>query len=598
MKTNSSRATSIWGALIAIGVLVAPVDGIAGSWSRRGANAQNTGNAGQVSALTPQTVRHLRVVKHFAMDPVTSTAVVSGDLLVAMGWQGVIRVIDVKTGVFLIELDTDIPGHTAPTTPRFPSQLNVENIVQRWGGGDPLQATTPIIGTVTVPDALGGTREDERVYVTSMAAKELWCLDLDRIRADRAVLNRDPGDGYVCEGAEWPVKVNPNQSTGVFSRDQKVLVGGGKQTRDVIFQPNSGQEGSPPVEVWAIDAYTGEKLWIWDSPGQHGGIWASLSMSRDQSRIYFTTGNFDGGPTQDPMNGRGEAVVALDAVTGKEAWFHQLRVADSADTDNGNSATVADVEGPGGCHVVVLPDKDGCLYALSQSTDLQEVGDPDFDPFRIGQQRLRWRQCFTVGNIAGGFDATIAAFDGKTVFVTASQSGGTVGADDVNSFAVDACTGTLRWASSSIGWGFGEGALASSMFFQPDNTTLQVVSAGGAPAPTVPQGGVPTLLATVNLPGEWVGGGGPAIADGRIFVPMMNGVAMIEVVPGSNASPPVARGNDIFAGPYPAPVSPTAPASSPGSTAGLLPTWLTAALGPVEGAISYCSGLVMGQKAP
>jgi hypothetical protein len=70
-------------------------------------------------------------------------------------------------------------------------------------------------------------------------------------------------------------------------------------------------------------------------------------------------------------------------------------------------------------------------------------------------------------------------------------------------------------------------------------------------------GRVPEVLATVKLPAQaTLGGGGIAIADNRIYVPTVAGVAVIGVVPGSNASPPVRRGLNVFAGPYPHPVAP------------------------------------------
>jgi hypothetical protein len=76
----------------------------------------------------------------------------------------------------------------------------------------------------------------------------------------------------------------------------------------------------------------------------------------------------------------------------------------------------------------------------------------------------------------------------------------------------------------------------------------------------------PKLLATVQLPAQpTLGGGGPAIVDGRIYVPTVAGIAVVGIAPGSNASQPIIRGSERtlhanglvgFAGPYPEPIAP------------------------------------------
>jgi hypothetical protein len=69
----------------------------------------------------------------------------------------------------------------------------------------------------------------------------------------------------------------------------------------------------------------------------------------------------------------------------------------------------------------------------------------------------------------------------------------------------------------------------------------------------------PVPLATVTLPVQAsLGGGGVAIAKGKIYAPTGSGIVVIAVRPGSNASPPKTQGNEIFAGPYPQPMAPNA----------------------------------------
>src|SRR5439155_1053560 len=153
-----------------------------------------------------------------------------------------------------------------------------------------------------------------------------------------------------------------------------------------------------------------------------------------------------------------EALVSLDPITGARQWWHQRRLVDVADLDIGNSPTVVDIDGTGGCHLIVSIDKDSCIYGFPQPPDVPVT-----------------------------------------------------------------------------------------------------------PATT---GRKPELLATVGLPAAATpGGGGPAIVDGRIYVPVQQGIAVVGVdstAPGTCPGAPscaAPRGNDMFHGPYPEPFAPGAPGS-------------------------------------
>jgi len=291
-------------------------------------------------------------------------------------------------------------------------------------------------------------------------------------------------------------------------------------------------------------------------------------MSRDRTQLFLTTGDCVQKPQMAEL---AESLVALDPITGARQWWHQRRLVDVADLDIGNSPTIVDVDGTGGCHLVVTIDKDSCIYGFPQQPDVPQVGDLDFDPLRVGQQRLLWRPCFAYGSLGGGFDAAGGVISGRTLAASAALPLGTLPGDDVNAFAVDACTGDFKWASSTLGASFGEGAAASGMFFMPTGTRLDVVRMdSGIDVPVTPAttSRKPELLATVGLPGAATpGGGGPAIVDGRIYVPVQKGIAVVGVdatapatCPGA-PSCPAPRGSDLFHGPYPEPFAPGAPGS-------------------------------------
>src|SRR5437773_10639056 len=124
---------------------------------------------------------------------------------------------------------------------------------------------------------------------------------------------------------------------------------------------------------------------------------------------------------------------------------------------------------------MVTSDKASCIYGFPQPPDVPRVGDLDFDPLRVGQPRLLWRTCFAYGGLGGGFDAAGGVISGRTLAASAALPLGPLPGDDVNAFAIDACSGDFKWASSSLGASFGEGAAASGMFFMPTGTRLDVV---------------------------------------------------------------------------------------------------------------------------
>src|SRR5205809_6748647 len=106
------------------------------------------------------------------------------------------------------------------------------------------------------------------------------------------------------------------------------------------------------------------------------------------------------------------------------------------------------------------------------------------------------------------------------------------------------------------------------MFFMPTGTRLDVVrmesgiDVAVTPATTSRK---PELLATVGLPAAATpGGGGPAIVDGRLYVPVQQRLAVVGVdatAPGTcpgAPSCPAPRPSDIFHSPHPEPLAPAA----------------------------------------
>src|SRR6266516_3707919 len=450
----------------------------AASWPRRFFDAQNTANVGDDPKLTPANAPDLTLLATLAADgpatfgvTVVNHTPVVGDRLVYFGDM---------VGWFYVY---DVSGLDAqpPAAPRLLLRVATHTagpVGSALGTYTGVQAT-PNLALVTNPNT---GQEDKRLFFgVDRVDKTLWCLNVDKIIADRSAVpsgalcedtcecnvNGDcPADppgctkdapsacqAYLCDGP-WPMSLG--------SPEPPVDLGGDRNTLNGQF--------------YAIDAFTGEKLWTFDpvvnGDGLGGVIWTAPAMSKDRTQLYLTVGDC----VQKPQVGElAESLVSLDPITGARQWWHQRRLIDSADLDIGNSPTIVDVDGAGGCHLVVTIDKDSCIYGFPQQSDVPQVGDLDFDPLRVGQQRLLWRTCFAYGSLGGGFDAAGGVIVGRTLAAAAALPFGPLPGDDVNAFAVDACTGDFEWASSSLGASLGEGAAASGMFFMPAGTRLDVV---------------------------------------------------------------------------------------------------------------------------
>jgi polyvinyl alcohol dehydrogenase (cytochrome) len=149
--------------------------------------------------------------------------------------------------------------------------------------------------------------------------------------------------------------------------------------------------------VVALDANTGQKIWktytidekpkpvkknsqgtqLWAPSG--GSVWNSPTVDRKRQMVYFGTGD---GQT-DPAPETTDAVMALDAKTGKRVWFHQGTASDTflgacdddapnrsencplhqgPDWDFGSSAMLRAL--PSGHRLLVAGQKSGTVFAF------------------------------------------------------------------------------------------------------------------------------------------------------------------------------------------------------------------------------------------
>jgi len=296
--------------------------------------------------------------------------------------------------------------------------------------------------------------------------------------------------------------------------------------------------------VVALDAATGRVLWrryTVGVPRRRGttadgkpiygpagvGIWSSPTVDARRGLVYVATGNAYAGPPQ-PLS---DAVIALEAATGKVRWVHQVLPNDvwamGCEAHNAPDTGCPATLGPdydfsaspalahaGGRDLLVLPQKSGMAYAI----------DPDHG-------RLVWKARIGQGSGLGGEWG--AAIEGDRAFIgTADLLTRTPG----GVHAINLADGALVWSAhrpmdicaQNPDCNTGQGAALTAI----PGAVLSGAMDGGLRAYAVTDGQVlwtfdtNRAFDTVNgVPGH--GGSidlaGPVVAGGMLFVTSGNG---------------------------------------------------------------------------
>jgi len=204
------------------------------------------------------------------------------------------------------------------------------------------------------------------VYVGTMSGK-LWAVDADSGKAC---------DGFGNSGA---VDVNQwNTVNNVFplSQLQPPTV-----YKDLLFVGWAGKDWAfaktPPGIVFALDAQTGKLRWQFnpltaDQQKRTGkiNVWESMSVDADHGLLYLATSP----PSPDDYGGDrkdhypyANAVVALDAETGKVVWSRQLVHHELWDYDIDAAPTLLDIKKDGKTiPALVETTKQGFIFVLNR----------------------------------------------------------------------------------------------------------------------------------------------------------------------------------------------------------------------------------------
>ncbi len=229
--------------------------------------------------------------------------------------------------------------------------------------------------------------------------------------------------------------------------------------------------------VWALDGKTGKKLWhfdtvpknLWGKPGVNsgGGLWYTPAFDEHGS-MYLGVGNpapFPGteseawGSSRPGPNLYSDALVKLNAKSGKLEWYHQVTPHALYDWDFQNPPMLVDA---GGKELVLGAGKSGIVAALDaktgkpvwQKTVGKHNGHDDDGLLAMRGETSKLKPPYLVypGSL-GGVIAPMAT-DGKTVFIpvvnapleivtqTERQEPGPLSGELV---ALDVKTGALKW---------------------------------------------------------------------------------------------------------------------------------------------------------
>lgn len=318
--------------------------------------------------------------------------------------------------------------------------------------------------------------------------------------------------------------------------------------------------------VVALDAATGKQVWktyaidetpkdvgvtkagtkIWSPSG--AAIWNTPTLDTKRGLLYVGTGNNYTGPA----NARSNAVLALDLASGKIVWEWQV-VAGDAWNVGCMIGSPSCPENPGpdydigsGTMLATLPDGTQRIFVGLKSGMALAI-DPD------KHDKALWTNRVGRGSIQGGIQFGMS-FDGKTLYVPVSDMANSfdesskerdkaAGPIRPGLYALDPVTGKLLWSTPSPDRCNGElycdpGILASissipgavfaghmdGMLRAYDSASGKVVWQFDTRKPVKTVSGVETK-------GGSMGGGGPTVYDGMLYV--NSGYGMYFHLPGN-----------------------------------------------------------------
>ncbi|MFM0500728.1 glucose/quinate/shikimate family membrane-bound PQQ-dependent dehydrogenase [Paraburkholderia caffeinilytica] len=409
----------------------------ASDWPAYGRNQEGT-RYSPLQQITPENVKNLQVAWTFRTgdmkgpnDPVEITNEVTpikiGDLLYLCSPHQILFALDAKTGtlkwkfdpelkadpsfqhvtcrgVSYVDLSTSAPAAAPAATPASDAAASTEasgaaasaasGAVVADASGAAVTAASGAAATaasgVAVADASSSASTaacTRRIY---LPVNDGHLYALDALTGQRCA-------GFGNNGALDLQHAQPVTTPGMYEPTSPSII-----TSKVIIVAGAVEDNfsnrEPSGVIRGFDVRTGELLWAFDpgakdpnhipGPGEHytwnsPNSWAPAAYDAKLDMVYLPMGvktpDIWGGDRTPEQEQFASGLLALNASTGKLAWFYQTAHHDLWDMDQPSQPTVADITDKDGktVPVVYAPAKTGNLFVLDRRTGVPVVPAPE-----------------------------------------------------------------------------------------------------------------------------------------------------------------------------------------------------------------------------
>jgi quinoprotein glucose dehydrogenase len=373
----------------------------AADWPAYGRTQEGT-RYSPLQQITPENVKNLQVAWTFRTgdmkgpnDPVEITNEVTpikiGDLLYLCSPHQILFALDAKTGALKWKFD-----------PKLQSDPSFQHVTCRGVSYVDLSASAtaaapaaaPASDAAAVADASGTSATatataacTRRIYLP-VNDGHLYALDALTGQRCAGFGNNGDLDLQHAQPVTTPGMYEPTSPSIVTSK--MIIVAGAVEDNFSNREPSGVIRG--------FDVRTGELLWAFDpgakdpnhipGPGEHytwnsPNSWAPAAYDAKLDIVYLPMGvktpDIWGGDRTPELEQYATGLLALNASTGKLAWFYQSVHHDLWDMDQPSQPTLADIAGKDGktVPVVYAPAKTGNLFVLDRRTGVPVVPAPE-----------------------------------------------------------------------------------------------------------------------------------------------------------------------------------------------------------------------------
>jgi quinoprotein glucose dehydrogenase len=248
-------------------------------------------------------------------------------------------------------------------------------------------ASSDATATTAAPTSDAATACTRRIY---LPVNDGHVYALDALTGQRC-------DGFGNHGDLDLQHAQPVTTAGMYEPTSPSII-----TSKVIIVAGSVEDNfsnrEPSGVIRGFDVRTGELLWAFDpgakdpnhipGPGEHytwnsPNSWAPAAYDAKLDIVYLPMGvrtpDIWGGDRTPEQERYASGLLALNASTGKLAWFYQTAHHDLWDMDQPSQPTLADITGKDGQSVPVVyaPAKTGNLFVLDRRTGVPVVPAPE-----------------------------------------------------------------------------------------------------------------------------------------------------------------------------------------------------------------------------